>query len=361
MATRPSTLEWGDDIANGKSSFDRQLAPTPQPLANAVGALLSLLGAGGVLAFTVVGTLSFGALGFTAFRLGAVVFSAPVGALFALVLLTREEVALQHLFTYVDIPYLALIFGALALEAARPRRGGWVLGLLGLAGLLRPEAWILTGAYAVWLATGRPRAEWPRLALAAAAAPLLWLGFDFVATGDPLHSLAGTRSLAEELARPRTIGDALVGAPTYIRWNLDDAVVIYGGVAGALGALWLAWERAAFPVAVVGLSLMTFLGLGLAGLPVLARYVALPSAMLALFFSFAVLGWTSVPTTGRLATGWKVLSGILALALVASTPAAWSRLDRKREAAALQRTYQNDLGDLATSTGWRPPPSAVGE
>ena len=35
------------------------------------------------------------------------------------------------------------------LEAARPRRGRAVLVLLLLAGLLRPEAWVLSGVYSV--------------------------------------------------------------------------------------------------------------------------------------------------------------------------------------------------------------------
>ena len=39
---------------------------------------------------------------------------------------------------------------AIALEVERPRRGLPVLGLLAAAGLLRPDAWVLSGAYWLW-------------------------------------------------------------------------------------------------------------------------------------------------------------------------------------------------------------------
>jgi hypothetical protein len=38
-----------------------------------------------------------------------------------------------------------------ALVAEKPRRGGLVSALLAAAGLLRPEAWLLSGTYALWL------------------------------------------------------------------------------------------------------------------------------------------------------------------------------------------------------------------
>ena len=52
----------------------------------------------------------------------------------------------------IDIPYLALIVWAVALEIQRPGRGGVVWLLLLAAGLLRPEAWLLLGCYGLWLA-----------------------------------------------------------------------------------------------------------------------------------------------------------------------------------------------------------------
>ena len=68
----------------------------------------------------------------------------------------------QALLAYQDIPFAALVIGAVLLEAQRSRRGVPVLALLALAGLLRPEAWLLAGVYWLWLApvTARPPKSW---------------------------------------------------------------------------------------------------------------------------------------------------------------------------------------------------------
>ena len=65
-----------------------------------------------------------------------------------------------------DLPFYLMIFAAALLELRRPRAGWPVLALLVLAGLLRPEAWLLGG---VVLALARPRAA-PRGRIDAAAA-----------------------------------------------------------------------------------------------------------------------------------------------------------------------------------------------
>ena len=115
-------LEWGDDLAAaGLPEFEREIAPTPHPLANVVSAAVSVLGDGAVPALTLLGTIAFAALIWAGFRLGEVLFGWPVGVVFALVLATREELLLEHLFTYVDVPYVALVLGA---AVSRPDRLG---------------------------------------------------------------------------------------------------------------------------------------------------------------------------------------------------------------------------------------------
>ena len=79
-----------------------------------------------------------------------VCFGPLVGWVAALLLLSRffvESLATQG---YLDISYLALIIWAVALEAERPRRGTPVFLLLAAAGLLRPDAWVMAGAYWLW-------------------------------------------------------------------------------------------------------------------------------------------------------------------------------------------------------------------
>ena len=69
---------------------------------------------------------------------------------------------------------------------------------------------------------GPVRRDRVALAVAALAAPLLWMAFDLVATGDPLHSLHGTQALAEQLERPRELDTALRSAPAYLRFALTS-------------------------------------------------------------------------------------------------------------------------------------------
>src|SRR5437763_1874803 len=75
---------------------------------------------------------------------------------------------------YIDIPYLALVVWAGALEVARPRRGLPVFLLLSAASLLRPEAWIIIGLYWLWFAWKAPWRARIGFAALAAIGPLAW-------------------------------------------------------------------------------------------------------------------------------------------------------------------------------------------
>ena len=85
--------------------------------------------------------------------------------------------------------------------------------LLALAGLLRPEAWLLGLAWLAYAGRGQPRAQVLRWAALSLAAPLIWALWDLAVTGDPLWSLHGTRELAEQLERPRDVGTAVQRPP----------------------------------------------------------------------------------------------------------------------------------------------------
>src|SRR3954467_14937061 len=65
-------LIWGRDLAHGRTpDYDVTLAPTPHPLAEAVGALVSLLGQDGAYAaILMIAMLAFGALVWAVYLLG---------------------------------------------------------------------------------------------------------------------------------------------------------------------------------------------------------------------------------------------------------------------------------------------------
>jgi hypothetical protein len=343
-------LIWGRDLVNGRTpNYDVSLAPTPHPLAEAAGAVASLLGTdAGYTAMLALALLSFGALIWGVFLLGTRSFWWPVGLLAALVVVTREPFLSQGARAYVDIPYLALVVLAAALEVRRPRRGWPVLVLLGLAGLLRPEAWLFAAAYWVYLAPGLDVAERWRLAALALAAPFLWALSDLAITGSPVHSLTSTRDTAETLGRPRGILHVPEVMPRrlgeILRW-----VPLIGGTAGFVAALYYERKRAAIPAALCVLSGIGFVLIGLAGLSLLGRYLLLPAAMLTIFFGFAALWWLRLEP-GNLRSWWTGAAAVLLIAFVGST---WShqldRLDALRDGIQLRGRIQDDLRELARS------------
>jgi hypothetical protein len=362
-------LIWGRDLAHGRTpEYELTLAPTPHPLVEAVGIPLSLLGKDGAYtAMLALALVAWGALVWGVFLLGRECFGWPVGALAAVVVATRDPFLSQAVRAYVDIPFLALVVAAAVLEVRRPRRGLPVLLLLGLAGLLRPEAWLLGAAYWVYLYLGSREAPIPRvrgfgrispessnsmsgrraalLALVVAAPPLLWALSDLAITGEPFHSLTFTRDTAETLGRPQGIENVPEIMPRrlgeILRW-----VPLVGGTVGFFLALRLARRRAALPAALAVLGGLAFVAIGIAGLSLLGRYLFLPAAMVAIFFGFAAFGWLDRPRD-RAWRWWAAGAAVLLIAFVGSTISHQTdRLDRLHDGVQLRGEIQDDLREL---------------
>src|SRR4051794_39929493 len=151
------SLLWGRELLDGAlPSFDAYRAPTEHPLAVAFAAVLSPLGDAAPRVWLAVTVVAFCLLVAGVYRLGRAAFGPWVGLVAALLVLSRLDYAFLAARGYIDVAYLAMVAWAAALETERSRRGGAVWVLLTLAGLLRPEAWILLAAY--WL-----RCSWPTL------------------------------------------------------------------------------------------------------------------------------------------------------------------------------------------------------
>ena len=144
-------LAWGGQLSRGETpAYGVAIAPTPHPLVEALGLVLSPLSPHAIVTVAVaLAFLALSACGWVIYTLGALWFGRAAGALAALIFLTRVPVLSYGVRAYVDLPYLLLILGALLVESRRPRAGAPVLGLLAVAGLLRPEAWSFSGLY--WL------------------------------------------------------------------------------------------------------------------------------------------------------------------------------------------------------------------
>ena len=114
------SLLWGQDALHLRGSdMSLTLSPTPHPLATVIGALLSLLGDAAQPAWVVLAFLALGALAWLTYELGAHWFGPAAGIVAAVVILTRIPVLSFGVRAYVDIPYVALVLGAILAEARR--------------------------------------------------------------------------------------------------------------------------------------------------------------------------------------------------------------------------------------------------
>src|SRR5687767_442790 len=136
-------LVWARDLARGlKPDYEADFAPTPHPLETVVSILATPFETRADTLLIWLMLLCFGGVVWLTYRLGSELFSRWVGAVAALVVLTRPVLERDALLGYQDTAFALLILGAVLLEARRRRRGAPVLALLVAAGLMRPEAWV---------------------------------------------------------------------------------------------------------------------------------------------------------------------------------------------------------------------------
>lgn len=311
-------LVWGRELLDGLTpSFEAYAAPTQHPLEVAVAAVLgAVLGTGADRAFVLIAVLSLVWLAWAVFRLGARVLGPWPGVAGAFFAASSFSLLLLAARGYRDVPFLALVFWA-AVRLVEGRSDRSVMALLVVAGLLRPEAWILAGLLALWRRS-------PALLAAAFVAPALWCLVDLAVTGDPLRSLTGTSELAEELGRERGIENVPSAFVTFVADALRPPVALMA-VAGLAVAWWkLGWRQLIVPLALLGAGIATFVGTGVAGLSILPRYLTVPTVALCLFAGYAVAGFTTLPRTDPLRRLWTsgavvLLAGGVAFAVLRFT------------------------------------------
>jgi hypothetical protein len=308
-------LVWGRELVHGiKPDFEAYAAPTQHPLFLALCAVVGLVGTDADRVLVIICVLSMVALVWGTFRVGEACFGLWPGLLAAAFVGSSFAFLLYAARAYVDMPFLALVVWAAAMEARAPRRGTSVMVVLMVAGLLRPEAWVLAGAY--WLWCGWRRSDLLALAV---AAPLAWCLVDLLVTGDPLFSLHSTSDLADELNRNRGLS-SVPGSFVSFLTDTARAPVAAAGVIGAV-VLWRLRRGRALhvPIALFGAGAVTFLGTGLAGLSVLPRYLTVPVVALCLVAAYGVLGFTTLEP-GPLRRAWSraaIGAAVVGLAFVA--------------------------------------------
>ncbi|MFT4034954.1 MAG: glycosyltransferase family 39 protein [Patulibacter sp.] len=350
------SMLWGREIVHLQTpTFDAFRAPTEHPLSNAVGGALSLVGTVGDRVWILLCIASMVLLLVGLYRLGRDLFSPVVGGLAALLLASRLDFAFLAARGYTDTAFLAFVVWAAVLEVQRPRRGLAPLLLLGLAGLLRPEAWLLAGVYWLWClgpASWRQRIVW---ALLVGAPPLIWFASDYSVMGEPLYSFTHTSDLAASLDRTKDISEVPVALVTFLV-DLVKLPVFIGGLLGGVLGLLLFPKRSLLALLLLCSGVVTFMAIGAGGFSVIDRYLLVAAVMVMLLCAVALGGW-SVLAPGRARTTWMALAVVALVAGVGLTatrlslrnvvnelefrgdarPALVQALDDRRTQAAIER------------------------
>lgn len=318
-------LLWGRDLLHlHLPDFSVYRGPTEHPLAIAFGVFCAIFGQGGARLMVFGSIASFVAAVAGMYRLGRLCFGPLVGLVAALLLLSRffiENLAAQG---YLDISYVALIVWAIAFEIERPRRGALVFLMLAAAGLLRPDAWVLSGAYWLWCSwpTRAERASrtaraavlrrGTRYLVLAAIAPVVWAGLDAIVTGNPLYSLTATAGLAAELERTQGFLSVIVSLWTY-GVRIDKLPVLVGGLLGVPLAVWMAPRRARAPLAALMVLLGVYVAEGAVGASVVDRYLIGAATLLLPFCALTVGGWAMLEPGSWLRRAWILGAAVLVL------------------------------------------------
>lgn len=316
-------LLWGRDIVDGRTpELSAFRAPTEHPLTLLLGIVLAPLGDGDAAGRIVVALClaSFVALIAGTFSLTRTLFGRTVAWLSTLLVLSRLDYAALAIRSYLDIPYLALVLWAAALEARRPRRGGWTWALLIAAGLLRPEAWLLIGLYGIWIVSAHerwwlPSRAWVRPGLLILLAPVIWLLTDLAITGEPLFSLTYTSGSAAELQHQGSLLDVprlvIEFTTRILKWPVAVACTI-----GLLLAVRFEPRRAILPLVLVVSGIVTFALIVAAGLAAIDRYLVITALGLQILGGYALGGWLRA-TDPQIRRIWAGAASVMLLAGVA--------------------------------------------
>jgi hypothetical protein len=304
-------LIWGDEMAHFHlPDYDVYRTPTPHPLFNVYTALLSFTGGAAIHILTIVSLAMYVGLLYGVYKLVKLQVGTLVAFFTLLVLLLRTDLMAFAFRSMLDIPFLLMVIWAAVLEVQKPRRGLAPLLLLAAAGLLRPEAWLIAGFYWLWLALGhvRPKLALPGelpsikklfwFALLVITAPVIWLVWDWIVTGDALYSIHSTSEVAAQLKRTKSLPGAILAIPKNIS-GTEEWVTAISGTLGFLLAFWVYRMHMLMLAALGVVGVITYLFIAVGGLSVIPRYLVIPSIVLCFGVAFSVVGWERLEATPR--------------------------------------------------------------
>ena len=195
--------------------------------------------------------------------------------------------------------------------------------------------------------------RWALLTLLTGSAPLIWILFDWITTGQPLYSLTGTRETVETLERATGPLDVVLYGPRRL-----GEVLQWPGMIGALLGVILGWiamrDRVRIGLAGAALALAAFALMGAAGLAIIPRYTMLSAAILAVFIGLTLLGWRLLPEGDRLRRPWQACAVLVAAMYVIWLPNQLDLLGNVDRDLANQGLVERDLEALVDSAAFDP-------
>jgi hypothetical protein len=172
---------WGQALARGERPLFDLGATTPKPLAALIGVLVVPLPPERALAL--VAALALGAVAASLFAAAYREGGAVAAAIAVVALAVGARLNVVVAFGYIDAVVSALLLAGVAL------RGRLRIAALALAGLLRPEAWVLAAVAGFTETAGSLRRRAVSALVAGVLAPALWILSDVALIRDPLGTL----------------------------------------------------------------------------------------------------------------------------------------------------------------------------
>jgi len=340
-------LVWGRELT--RLDLDTLGGPSWKPLPVILIAPFTWLGALAPSIWLVFSRAAAFAAVALSYRLGSRFAGRAGGLVAAFGLCLSADFFVTGLRGYSEPLLIALAFAAIEQHLDGRRLAALALGAA--AGLLRPEIWLLTGLYGLYLLvlTGRPRTpgDWrwsAAVVLLVAAAPAIWLGLDLLGSGSALESshVAQTSPLGSA-ARASSPGITVFG-------RAADAVLLPILVL-ALVSVPLAYRRrSAAVLTMAGAALIWVIVVAVmaeGGFTGRRRYLILAAALMCVLAGIAA-GWLAeeLSPPGR---GLVLAAIAVVLAAFAFSPA---RTDYRLLRLARQQADQvAELRDAVTAAG----------
>jgi hypothetical protein len=302
---------WGQALARGERPLFDLSATTPKPLAALIGFLVVPLPP--ERAFAVVAALALGALAASLFAVAYREGGAAAAAISVVTLLVGAQLNVVVAFGYIDAVVSALVLAGVAL------RGRLRIATLILAGLLRPEAWVLAAVAGFSETAGSLGRRASGALLAGLVAPVLWVLSDLALIRDPLGTLHWQSQRRRELGAGNVHWTDVPGDFWAALTEEASAVLVVAGLIGLVLRYGRAGRRGIadwFPLAVVVVwPLLVFLETHFSG-GVNPRYLLPVIPLLAL--GCGLLAASIFPSRLRMQSPWRGAAvGAAALVVVA--------------------------------------------